>query len=530
MKARNLFILCMIAAVLLAGVPVFASGGTEGKAATPQGPVTLKYTVRSNYGGGMVNPSNDLAVYQQYEKLTGIKIDWEIIPTENYDTVMSARLAARSQLPDLMNQGGTRAMDLGADGILIPLEKLIDKVGVNIQKFWGQPDKKIYKVLATTPDDHIWGIPNYVLPSYLTISTQICKPWLDKLGLKEPKTVDEFYNMLVAFRTKDPNGNGNPNDEIPLVPAYASYEQYVATWFGLTDYHMSSSQKYFLGDDGKVATMWTDPRLKEYLTFMNKLWKENLIDKEYGTNNFNTTYEKVSSDRAGVTICWSTFAGTFSGLHPKGEKTGNTPVFIPQMPLVGPRGQANFARRYLVSIGGNVITSACKTPEAAMKYIDFVYASDEALKLQNWGIEGITYKMVDGKFQEIPDPKGGVWGNFLGTAVGGGQPAFNHIQWGWDTRFPKWAVEINNKMQQYFVDPLPTVVQTKEEIAVEKEVGTDLSTYQNEMMNKFIQGQVPLTEFDTFVAQQKKLGLDKLMKNMQQRYDRAKVVLKSMGF
>lgn len=264
---------------------------------------------------------------------------------------------------------------------------------------------------------------------------------------------------------------------------------------------------------------------------MNKLWRENLIDKEYPTSNFNLTYEKVSADKVGVTICWATFSGTFSGLHPKGEKSGNTPVFIPQMPLVGPHGQAKFPYRYLTQIGGNAITSFSKYPEAAMKWIDFVYAGDEALKLQNWGIEGVTYRLVNGEFQPIESPKGEVWGNFLGS-VGGGQPSFCHVQWGWDTRFPKWAVEINKKMQDYFVAPLPIVTQTKEEIAVEKEVGTDIGTYRDEMRNKFIQGQVPLTdaEWDNYVKTIKKMGLDKLVGTMQTRYERAKEVLKTMGY
>jgi len=217
MNARNAMVLAVVVAALLVTGSAFASGGTEtGGAGT--GPVSLTFTTMTNYGGDMVDASNNLAVYKEYERLTGVHIEWEVLPRENYDAIMSARLAARNQVSDILNVSGTRAMELGEDGILIPLEKLIDKVGVNLQKFWAQPDKRIYKVMGTTPDGHIWGVPGYVLPSYLTYSTQICQPWLDKLGLKEPKTVDEYYNMLVAFRNKDPNGNGNPSDEIPLVP------------------------------------------------------------------------------------------------------------------------------------------------------------------------------------------------------------------------------------------------------------------------------------------------------------------------
>ena len=39
--------------------------------------------------------------------------------------------------------------------------------------------------------------------------------WLEKLGLEEPQTTEELYEVLKAFKTQDPNGNGKAN-EIPL--------------------------------------------------------------------------------------------------------------------------------------------------------------------------------------------------------------------------------------------------------------------------------------------------------------------------
>src|SRR5699024_41996 len=48
----------------------------------------------------------------------------------------------------------------------------------------------------------------------------INKTWLDNLGLEMPTTLDEFYDVLVAFRDQDANGNGDPNDEIPFAGDY----------------------------------------------------------------------------------------------------------------------------------------------------------------------------------------------------------------------------------------------------------------------------------------------------------------------
>jgi putative aldouronate transport system substrate-binding protein len=46
----------------------------------------------------------------------------------------------------------------------------------------------------------------------------VYQPWLDALGLEEPETIDEFHEMLLAFKNDDPNGNGVA-DEIPLSAA-----------------------------------------------------------------------------------------------------------------------------------------------------------------------------------------------------------------------------------------------------------------------------------------------------------------------
>ena len=71
--------------------------------------------------------------------------------------------------------------------------------------------------MVTNPDGHI-----YTLPGKKPLRPKGCdtpfinKAWLDRLGLEMPTTVDEWYEVLKAFKEQDANGNGDPNDEIPL--------------------------------------------------------------------------------------------------------------------------------------------------------------------------------------------------------------------------------------------------------------------------------------------------------------------------
>ena len=68
-------------------------------------------------------------------------------------------------------------------------------------------------------DGHIYSLPE-LLPQLHYIGSAndtfwINKAWMDTLGLEEPKSFDELYEVLKAFKEGDPNGNGEA-DEIPL--------------------------------------------------------------------------------------------------------------------------------------------------------------------------------------------------------------------------------------------------------------------------------------------------------------------------
>lgn len=71
--------------------------------------------------------------------------------------------------------------------------------------------------LAHRPHSHI-----YTLPGKKPLRPKGCdtpfinKAWLDRLGMEMPTTVDEWYEVLKAFKEQGANGNGDPNDEIPL--------------------------------------------------------------------------------------------------------------------------------------------------------------------------------------------------------------------------------------------------------------------------------------------------------------------------
>jgi putative aldouronate transport system substrate-binding protein len=174
-------------------------------------------------------------------------------------------------------------------------------------------EKPETKVIATQLDGKIYGLPKYQRYWPVAVSRQyINKKWLDNLGLQMPTNWDELYNVLLAFKEKDANGNGDANDEIPMdfSPLYqaVSFGFFQPTvmlgsmGITLTD---SSPYGYFL-EDGKVKNFLVDERYKALVNFLSKCYKAGLIDQEVFTQDY-TKYQSIArgtGDTAKVGFTW----------------------------------------------------------------------------------------------------------------------------------------------------------------------------------------------------------------------------------
>ncbi|MFH5185017.1 extracellular solute-binding protein [Paenibacillus sp. TAB 01] len=227
------------------------------------------------------------------EQKTNIHIDWEVAPeksaTEKLNLVLSS-----GDYPDVIMGFGvspTQMMINGSQGVFLPLNSLIDKYGVEIQKMF--KENPIYKDLITAPDGNIYALPQ-VNECYHCMYKQrmwIHKPWLDKLGLKMPTTTDEFYEVLKAFKTRDPNGNGKA-DEIPLsgsIQASASnlFDTQMLDSFLMNAFIYDHDTRKLYLDNGKVTVPYNKPEWKEGLKYIHKLYAEGLIDPQALTQDNN---------------------------------------------------------------------------------------------------------------------------------------------------------------------------------------------------------------------------------------------------
>ncbi len=224
----------------------------------------------------------------------------------------------------------------------------------------------------------------------------INQEWIDAVGMEMPTTIDELYDLLVAFRDQDPNGNGI-QDEIPIGvnkgPGSRILWQLRAA-FGI----VSCDNDYCLqvDDEGKVYLAETTEAYKDYLKYMNKLYEEKLLDN----NAFIMTNDEYSSNLSkriyGISQSWAAqynavygldelaFWDTYTMFPGVTSEYNDTPlmVFYP----------------YNNSQARVEINAKTEYPEAICRFIDYICYSQEGETLWRCGKEGVDYEWITDEF------------------------------------------------------------------------------------------------------------------------------------
>jgi putative aldouronate transport system substrate-binding protein len=285
-------------------------------------------------------------------------------------------------------------LKLGTQGVAVPLEQLIKDNAPNIQK--ALDTNKTYKEMATAPDGHIYALPQWADCYHCTYPDKlwINSTWLKKLGLQMPKTTEDLRNVLRAFKTKDPNGNGKA-DEIPMTtdPQDSSLIAYLMNAFAYDPVGANNGVRSLITLNGdKVVTPVNSPQWKEGLKYINSLYKEGLIDQAAFTQNAAALQAQGNNPKAitlgSVPVLWP---GIFVQL---GSKDGRDKQYDSVPPLTGPEGKSYTGLNYPSSLGYTFMLTNKASKEAqvaAIKMLDYIY-TDAGQMVTNMGPEGVGWK------------------------------------------------------------------------------------------------------------------------------------------
>ncbi|MNI13856.1 Lipoprotein LipO precursor [compost metagenome] len=308
----------------------------SGNAADASKPVEV--SVFAVQESGIDIPTNKFTAFVQ-DKF-GIKFNWQINPSDGAKEKRQISLAS-GDYPDAylltayideFSQGDV--LKYGQQGVLVPLNDLIDKYAPNIKAAMEKHPEM--KTLNTAPDGNIYGLGAYAecfhcsYPNKMWINTE----WLKKLNLKEPKTTEEFKQMLEAFKTKDPNGNGKA-DEVPLSGSTEDFGVRIIPYL-MNSFVYDDDRNYLNMTDGKVESAAIKPEWKEGLTYIKSLYDAGLIDPGAFTQNAEA-FKKIGENADAEIL------GAGAGMHPAifiNIDPGNTRSahYNALAPLTGPKG------------------------------------------------------------------------------------------------------------------------------------------------------------------------------------------------
>lgn len=522
-KRGNMLLACLVSVALLAGCSSGKSGDAGGGKAKDADEaqvnqtgfpiVNENITVKGFAAKFFANADwNNIRLWKDYEQKTNIRVQWETVHTETLKEKRNLLLAG-NDYPEMFYASAFSRSDLlkyGKQGAFIPLNDLIDKYAPNFKAVMEK-----YPIIAkgiTMPDGNIYGLPTIYDPEFKSVlygTPWVKQEWLDKLGLKQPETLDDFYAMLKAFKEKDPNGNGQKDEIAWGAVGTAGIVNYLRGSFGLNNHGTSNINVDTDPETGKIRFIPTDERYKELLQFVNKLYKDGLLEQDI------VSVKSTEVDAKGM----QGLLGVSDSVDP--VAIYNQKGYVGLSVLKGPYGdrQYNAYGSPLGNIGMFVLTDKAKHPEAMMRWMDYFY-SDEGIKLFFMGWKDETYtEDANGNVDYTDEIKNNPKGLNLDQAVGqyliwpgGYYPGFVKQKFFKGAEGLPTSVENAKKAEPYVLPQdqvWPPFNFTQEEQSELTTIQTDIETYVNEMRDKFITGNESFDNWDEYVAALKKMGVDR---------------------
>ena len=525
---------------VLAAMPLFAAGGGQSTGGSQAGgpavgstnnpyrvkrivanPITIRIFAPKD---AQTPPYDELENFKKYSEYTGVNVIWEQTTFNTQDERFNIILAS-NDLPDMfwnIDNRNNKIITLRAGNAIIPLQKYLNRNDAPIFRKVVDENPETLKAFME-PNGDIWFLPFF--DGLATNDPCILRgDWLDKLGLPLPVTKDDWLTFWRAVRDRGRELNGK-DTIIPLSTVSTNsvngFRSWVSLWGMLDTFYVDPKDGY------KVKFANIEPKYKEFLEWANLLWNENLLDREFATGsgtNFppKNSQNLVASWRGKLNGNLNSYLVQVAREIPGYKLYGTEPPKAADGTQLHP-GTANFVRYDTV---GGVVTAASKYPAECVKYCDWFYDVTPPYGgafINLFGYEGVTFDFTspDKKQYKYSDwvmknPDGLCADQALLRYTNRGQqPAYNPPT----SSFLRWeplTFEAYNRVEPFYkaslaykCENLPFTDAENRDIRSKM---ADITTYVDETINRFIMGREPLSNFDSYVATVKRMGIDDVLK------------------
>ena len=470
----------------------------------------VEYSVMITMGNSAYSLNDNLA-WKYLQEMSNITFDTIEFAPNDASEKLNLMMSSGEYADVLFKCNQVDANKYGMDGILIPLEDLIKEYMPNLSAIL---DERNAWDRITAPDGHIYGLPNFNKTAPNADSGMcwwINKGWLDKLGLSEPTSVEDLYNVLKAFKEKDPNGNGLA-DEVPIC-AWNTHSAYNALlgYFG----HGQSYGSYWMVVDGELTYLPTTEWFKENtLEFYNKLYTEGLINADMFTMARDQYRASCGAEEVIYGMVWDSSCGYFADDNERFNWIALKP-FEPDA----------FGLNQGISTNAFSVTDKCENPEIILTLIDYLY-TEEGGRVIRLGIEDVSYKInEDGTYSAIEDGFEAMvyQATLMGSANVPGMipdlyndmPADEADRW----NAKEWYGEDYGIGSRGIV--MPNIKLTTEESDEYKILHTDIQAYVQNYIAECVTGLISIEEtWDDFQATLKEMGVERMLEVRGGAWDR----------
>ena len=484
---------------------------------------------------GYVSDFADNRFTEWLEEKTNVHIEWELVPEEEAGSKLNLMLSS-GDIPDIVFNivTASQAQLYGSQGLFLPLNDLIAEHAPRLQKVFDT--YPVTREVVTSPDGNIYNMPGLEDCFQCSMSKRlwIYRPWLEKLGLAMPQTTDEFERVLLAFKEQDPNGNGQA-DEIPLSGTMSPN-----AWNGPLDLFFMNSFLFNPGppwlvlQDGRVAPVYNTPEWRDGLRYLHRLYAQGLIDPQTFSQDVDGL-QRLGNNPETV-ILGAAPSGWWYDFVAMEEGDDRWTEYVSVPPLEGPNGVRYAGWEPPWSDPAAAITSACKDPALAVRWIDTLYSQEASLRNYNgvldedwrWAAEGEVD--VEGRqavwtpLTIFTGPNDRSWGGvgpmyisgYLATASTVNPSTADHDL----SCLLHTAAKAYEPYQQPREMNIPPLSFTEDQAAAIADPETTIGRYVTQMFTQFVRGDADLDAgWDQYLATLDQMGLAPYLQIYQAAYD-----------
>ena len=345
---------------------------------------------------------NNLWFFDELEAKTNTHVTFNMVKDADWSTQLNLMFADPKTMPDMILRNPVDVEEYGvSQGLLLPLDEYlteeimpnyvsrlnINNAGDSIPASDGKTYYIGYLMAQNVNHEGTW---------YINTAEA------DKLQIETPKTIDEVTDMLRKMKAD--------GIEYPFSASYTDngperiWNQFAS--FGVPE----NTRYYYIDENEKVQFTAGQDGWRACVEWLHTLYDEGLMDPESLTQDSNLWANKVNAGQVGYF--------TYLRLINTAIAADNIKNFKSILPPVADGCKAAVSSILEVPTAGAYLTSNCKDPVAALKWIDAQLETETMMVALNGKVGEQIVLNDEGKYEVINIPENNGLYDFVPVTMG----------------------------------------------------------------------------------------------------------------